>query len=944
MPFATPLSAPQETTLRTSGYWSRVLACLNPNEVVFRAQSTQSITTDPFITFTWDSADVGAYTDVWEGMVVFLSETTSIRDAKYRGRVRLAPSSTEFYISQNSETLNVGTYLIVVRDIDLFSRIRRDTLVDGSIAYHGLPDVLDGLPSAIVLYDADNDGSVSYTTVQTPVHVDVLSTSTDTWAWSVSGGGASSIDNPAIQNPTITFEAGYHYLLRVRHTNNVGTINYQISHVYAVTRTFGAPVVQPVITGSIGGDLEDGWTASLTAYGDVSTLIDRTHCVVWHVQHFGDDSSTPMVSNVLMNGRIRSDSIQTAGSAEAGQLQQVTFSVEGVTAYLRRLRIPNDIVRPTASPDEWGEITEPNPYRMAVYALWVYTTLTNIGSFGVETGAFGLWQIGGEPRGIEGGTALDVLISTLDTIRAAPNYAPSGELFLARTVSYQIDRDDVPLIATLTLSDMREYTIDRDSSQTTSQVVAFGGVYDSTTGAFILYTSQSPSIIYLEGETRELTRELLQTDSTTAEAQEELSSRSSNDYAYHNPKPLARLTLFDSWSGVLIPVNFQRWGMIVPASSNTLGIGYGETEYWQLQSVSLTINTDGSIDTSAEFPAETSFDDAQVLASLLPINLSNLNPVLPVLPNDPAFPTDPLELYPTDTPEIEDLQPINSDSAAQSYTPFPPDTASQMARRQGKAGSIPLQFLFSNPSNTASSKVSALGTDYLMSAFGSAVIDDGLAPPTDFDFSASDQGFAGLYGLGNDYAEYETGVGWGRGDFNFRIAIATTFIGTITGVSLTFDTSFTGDFNVLDATGTQGFGTVYSRSGVTWTVTGLNLTNGVGFNIFDPLAGNTVPSTLRLIYVVLQVAGTGVVIWADPFYTFSKDGDGMPINVQAIPGDEGLFIDNTRYSPVPPWSPNNAYSGLPFAGTNSVINGRMQWDDYTDKDDLYVYLDFTRVP
>lgn len=721
--FPTVLNDSNRTTLRASGYWSRVMTCLCPEEIVFQAQASQSITDAPFITFTWDSTSVGSYTSVWAGMIVYISSTTDLRDAKYRGRVRLAPSSTEFYIDLNATILNNNDYVTVVRDTDIFARIRQGDLADGSITPHDLPPQTIGLPYVTVLYDSNADGTVTWTPTQTGLAVDAAASSISTWAWAVSGAGSSSINNAALQNPTFTLAAGYHYLIRVIYTDNNGVSNYQIVHVYTVTRTFSAPVVQAVVTGSISADLDSGWTANLTAYADVSTTLDRTHCVVWHVQHFGDDSTTPFVTNVLMEGRIRSSSIQTEGSIEAGQVQEVTFAVEGLTAYLRRLKIPNDIIRATAAPDAWGEITDPTPYRMAVYAMSLYTTLTNLGSFGVETGAFGAWTIGGEPRAIDGGFAWDVLANILDPIKAAVNTSGSGEVFLAQTTSYKADRSGVSLITTFSLDDLISYTIDLDSSRTTAQVIAFAGVFNSTSNTFDLYTAQAPSIVYGDGgEIREITREILMVDSTIEEAQEEVGLRASNDYAFNNPKPLLSATLFDSYSGVIQPTNYQRWAVNVPASSNVLGKAWSASDYWFIQSITLSVSADGTIGTSFDAPAETSFDDAQIVASLLPINLEGMNPVLPILPNEPAFPTDPLELYPTDTPTLEELQPIDSNTGFQTFTPIPPDVAAEMAESSPPVGCKNLNVNFIFTSNTTSTWTTVLNDPYLMKISGSTVV------------------------------------------------------------------------------------------------------------------------------------------------------------------------------------------------------------------------------
>lgn len=964
--FPQPIPSEGYVPLRASGYWTRVLACFNPPEVVFRAQSSQAITDQPFIQFTYDNVDVGAYTDVWEGMVVYLSATPSIHDAFYRGRVRLAPTDTVFRISWNASILADNTYVIVARDTDFFTRHRNDTLIDDSVAWHALPPMLAGLPTAIVLYDADADGEVTYTPDVTGIPVDAAATTVDLFAWSISGAGASSIDDDTLQAPTLTFQAGYHYLLRVVYTDDNGESNYQISHVYAVNRTFTAPVGTSVVVGTIGHDIDDGSTVSLTAYADVSSFVDRTHVAVFAVEHFGDHSSAPRVNNVWFNGRIRSSSIRTEGSAEAGQIQQVTFTAEGITAYMRRLEIPSDIVRTTATPNEWGEGIW-NPYRMAVYALWAYTTLTNICSFSVEDGAFAAWQIGGEPRGIDGGKALDVLTGLLSPIKAAPNFAPSGEIHLARTISYRPDRTGIETVAIFELQDMLDFDIDEDSSRTTSQVVAFGGVFDSDTDTWTIYQAHAPTVVFGEGEIRELTREILAADSTITEAQDELAGRAANEYAFNNAKPLMRLALFDSWAGVLIPTNFQRWASVIPASANLRGRAYSSTDYWQMQSVTLGIDVNGTVATSGEWYRETSFSDAQVDSELLPENLSDMNPVLPDWPNEPAFPTDPLENYPTDFPSLDEYLPGDPFSGMVAYAPLPPDVAANAARRQGKVNCQVVQPLFSASTNVTSSRLTVNGAPYLLTASGSAQI-SGDAWTQVFNFLLTDGGFTPLAPT----TTYTEGVGWVAGldpgscTLEADIQLIFPAPGDVTGISFGFNASppsvtdeasrikwirgYNGMSLDIDSQVAITYGTNQSHAwagtatpvdSLKLTLTPANLntscesTDGSGVIVSCVISGvGSNPFT----------GATGAPQEADTFYKYQRHTDGENegeidlSTVVALGPLEGLFIDNAVYVPsngVPPFNESNRYPNLPFTGTGNLILARMQFNSYTNVQRVY---------
>src|SRR5690242_3300207 len=122
MGFPTALSAGQKTTLRTAGFWQRTFCAFNPGDIVFQCEADEDIFETPFKAFAWTTTLSGAYTSVWQGMVVYISSTTDYaKDYKYRGRVRLAPSATEFRIDLNATTLETGDIITVIRDADFFA-------------------------------------------------------------------------------------------------------------------------------------------------------------------------------------------------------------------------------------------------------------------------------------------------------------------------------------------------------------------------------------------------------------------------------------------------------------------------------------------------------------------------------------------------------------------------------------------------------------------------------------------------------------------------------------------------------------------------------------------------------------------------------------------------------------------------------------------------------
>lgn len=951
MPFPSAISAPQKTTLRTSNYWQRTFIAFNPGDVVFQAEADEDIEDAPFKEFDWTNTLQGLYTSVWAGMVVYISSTTSfLKDYKYRGRVAVAPSATVFQIDLNATQLVTGDIITVIRDADLFARVREFDLLDGRTAYHNLPPMTTGLPSVIVLYDSDNDGSVAWTPAQTGIAV-ASGATIASYAWAISGTGASSVSNAAVQNPNFTFAAGFHYLVRLTTTDSNGVTNFIIVQVYAISRTFTAPVILPAAAGDVHQDLDNGYTGSITAYGGVENLPYRTHAAVFCVERFGDASSTPIVTNVLMHGRLRSESILTEGSDEGGALQQVTYPIEGITSYMQRLKMPNDIVRHVAAPDEWGEMVNPTPYRMAVYALFAYSTLLNLVSFSAGDALFAAWRRGGEALSVDGGYALDVLKTMMAFVDAAPNYAPDGEIRNEITASYKVDRSALVTVMDFLVQDARDFTLDIDTSSITAQVTGYGGVWNTVNNLVIYYTASAPTVPYSDApETRELTRLLLKHDSTTAQAVAEIEARTGNDYAVNNPKWLLSVTLRDShrW---MVATNYQRYTWTLAALYDVREIALTTAMTFQLQSIDITINPDGTYDVSAQFVQETEFLNAQSIGGLLPINLEGMNPVLPVLSDDPAFPDDPLWSYPTDTPSQDELQPIDPYSAYLSYSPFTPDQAAQAAAQQPQPGCFVTQVNMRNSGTTLGD--TTVNTDpYLQQVSGSGEISaTGLTISDDMTagLGANTHEFSATYPFAQQ-GDNTIGGAWqasgGRtGGGSIAGAVATSGI-TVAGAVIDLGSERTvvaasfwfkhltapGAFDQVisfwdDSKAHVETHVVSSANPPDWALAAwTGSTAGVRYIAFH---SNLSAGGTNLIDDISVTYGSAGVVNADAFYFWDE---GAEEAAQLFGATEGFLIDGAKPAVIPDYRSDHVYAGIPYTGTGNPLQLNYALADYTDVD------------
>jgi hypothetical protein len=394
------------------------------------------------------------------------------------------------------------------------------------------------------------------------------------------------------------------------------------------------------------------------------------------------------------------------------------------------------------------------------------------------------------------------------------------------------------------------------------------------------------------------------------------------------------------------------------------------TDYWQLQSISLTINPDGTLQPSGEWPAETTFDDAQIEASLLPDNISDSNPVFPSLPNDFGFPTDPLEGYPTDTPALDELSPLDPFSGLGAYAPVPPNVAADAAAKTGKPQGMTVQVNFRSSTNASSSpRVSALGAPYRLRISGTSLYSSDEWQYV-FNFLAEDGGFVRNPDptTGNNQYGTWSAAGWGTDDAfassNYRRGIDIV----LTGIASTTFTYFQAKFEYngipFVPPGSPAF-VAQIGSNILWVINDTAMPSGP--NLYQAWTGSLTDTSLRIslnasvndtsaVYggaarlKELVVRGTGTnpfdgsvpaVRETDAFYVYDpNDPDALP---SLLGSDEGLFLDNTRYSPVPDYDKSHVYDNLPFTGTNNPLLARMVFNTYSTKSNRFLTVEGRRT-
>ncbi len=268
----------------------------------------------------------GAAANVVPDMTVMV--TNSLDEIKGWCRVRKAPTSSVLYIGEMAAgeiDWTVGDRIHVLDAFHIFPKHIRivspaDFRQDWDIAYTDQHSALDPVvnmgPDAVAWLVAGSaavsfDASGSF----------VLGGSVASYAWTSTGG---VISNAGIANPTITFNAVGVYRVACTVTSAAGKAftGYRYVHVYS---SASLPITEVEI-GSLQGSYDSGgWSASITAYGQVaiSSVRDRSKVILfardWYQGVEGSLGPIAGRENVIFEGWIIGSTISKnidAGSVE----------------------------------------------------------------------------------------------------------------------------------------------------------------------------------------------------------------------------------------------------------------------------------------------------------------------------------------------------------------------------------------------------------------------------------------------------------------------------------------------------------------------------------------------------------------------------------------------------------------------------------------------------
>lgn len=591
------LSAPtsdQLTDLRSDNHYRALqFVCLVPNTVIARFQPSAAPSTDVYAQISVGTVSTGSMSNVRAGMTVIYSTTTDHAATEtFRTRVRKVSGTSILYVAENSQGLTTSDYVTVINTYEITERLRHDeTSMDWEISFRKLLPIERALPTAKVL----TNGTTSWSPTASPKAMDASATTSFTHAWE-SSNGSDSISNANTASPTFTFQAAAFRWLRYTFTDSNGNPNYRVIAVWTVPKNYSS-VVSLGFVGNDGGvadisfDAELGWTATVPAWDGISTLLNKTFCVIANDEWI-DDTRQNIRTNINMCGWLQTESTTTQGSETAGKSSETRFTIEGIGHQLSRQNIaPLRITRVTGTPTAWGEIQNPTPARMLTMVLTEESTALNLCSLSIPSDDT---DFVGDDLTVSSTKAMEAVNFIGEVINAELQFDVDGHLDFCRNLNFLDDtaRDAAPVIVTLEASDLLSLTYDEDHSKTTSMVTLKGGSFNTTTGEYDLFEAIAPAVAReSEGDPMEVSNQVLTTDNTAAESIAEAQERASNIFAANNPTTTARFSPKPEFHW-LIP-DIGSWIKFSIASTDTVrGRVYSSSDRWQVISYSLSTNSE----------------------------------------------------------------------------------------------------------------------------------------------------------------------------------------------------------------------------------------------------------------------------------------------------------------------------------------------------------------
>lgn len=458
---------------------------------VYTARVNQSFSTkDKILQVTYDGGS-GTLANVKADMTMLVGSSAGAHD-KGIVRIRKAPTSTIFYVGENSDVKWADNlYLTVLADFDLWPRhiaLSGSTpLMDGDIAYSNQHSTFDPVPvmgshRVLKLTDADVssewDGSGSW----------VYGSSISTYAWVCAT--ASSSSNMNTSTPTINFDdVGWH-LVYLTVTAANGKSFQAVRYVYVWDDDNPPPSAE---IGSCSSDVSSGgWQFNISMYADatLSDIRDRALVILFAEDFYGAtrQSIGPLegCENIIAIGRITGQTIDW--NPEQGK---VDFTVQGAHYWFNQMKgFPSGLQMVTGTPAAWTEMGSLTVGRALFHFLHWRTTATRVMDITLTSDArlqTEVSSMGGKLWGQMSEFAFNTIIANIGVDRYGRLFAEIDPQMVP-----EASRSSIPTVMTITKADWQNTpNIERVTVEETA-LIDLSGVSVNTNAHGSSFFSLSP--------------------------------------------------------------------------------------------------------------------------------------------------------------------------------------------------------------------------------------------------------------------------------------------------------------------------------------------------------------------------------------------------------------------------------------------------------------------
>ncbi len=907
-------TAPDQAIIR-SRYRATDTVYFDPCVVVFQAKVATAITSgDTYLSINYNTVSVGAYTDIKIGQMLVIT-ATSDHTIPLRGfremRVAAAPTGSVIPINESEFALTTAMYITVIDTYKPLQRARQGALVDGRLAYQGLPATITGLPSAIVI-ESTGDGTYDFANVgiQCFTGITVTSTLYDFPGGTYDTGSATDLD------PVVTMPADSHTWCRLSYVLSNGVTNYMTFQFIVQdpeNPTLATQSIKPL-------NLTRNWTghhATCTAFrgASMTEVMNGTRCVVVSRRAYDDGLLADAMDNVVFVGYLSKGTDNTQSITD----KSVSFDIAGIWEIAGQLPMSQIAIRDDATPDTWDDMDLPTPQRVATHVLARYSTVINLCSLNLDV-LDDTW-FGGDMN-VPSNSLGDAIEQVLSEINAQIIQNPSGELFLRRDLRFETTavRDAADVVWAFSEADLRSLNVTTRYEEKTGRIIVGFRKFDTTRAPSKGGKAVAPAVILgTSPETQTRPNQLMHADLTDAQLLAEAQERTGNLLAAENPPYDIGGSTMPSLSW-LTPSCAQWVTIDLEASATTRGQAISIRAL--IAGIDLAyLSAEGSHDVSIEFLPETQGGAALIVAALAR-NVTSLTMfVLPPLSAYGGNYGGPSSL----NSSSGSFPPFRRENMGGMGEPVPADQAYDEGQYMPPVGTRSFAISFAISSNVAAGFISVgppTPATYTIDVAGWAEMEQPFPGCENLRLSQGlwvpRTGF-GIYdpggGLGPAFYTPNWYWGWIKNPTAYSVAIykiVATFNEVVNGLR----------FNNSLGTWTQ---TVPASEIELTDVTAPGLlpfvsnVHGLEIGFYPSYISPTTTLRMTGFCMYASVVPTGVK-W-DAFYQYEEDEGGNPINWSLLGALKGLFIDNaTATGAVPLFNPNHEYTFTwPGSGGNPLF-------------------------